>query len=237
MINIIKKSIQKSEILRYLGYPENYVDTNTNLLIDNLIDKCLLGINPRFVYLTFPATFDSNNNLVYLDGSNLVLSGQSVYTHLYGSSKIVCLAATMGIEAEKNIKMATYNDLTSSLIMDAIYNECIEKLCDTAETKIKDDDLLKDMYSSTRFSPGYGDLPLSIQPAIIQVLKAEKTIGLTCSKNNLLIPRKSVTAFIGFSDKNIYNNMTTTCDLCELKKNCKLRKAGKYCGLKKDNGK
>lgn len=48
-----------------------------------------------------------------------------------------------------------------------------------------------------RYSPGYGDLPLDVQSSFLRALDAQKKIGLTVSENNLLFPRKSVTAIIG----------------------------------------
>ena len=50
-----------------------------------------------------------------------------------------------------------------------------------------------------RFSPGYGDLSITIQKDFLQALNADKTVGLSLSEGNLMIPEKSVTAFIGVS--------------------------------------
>ena len=48
-----------------------------------------------------------------------------------------------------------------------------------------------------RFSPGFGDLPLAVQPAFLAALDAPRRIGLAATAGNLLVPTKSVTAVVG----------------------------------------
>ena len=50
-----------------------------------------------------------------------------------------------------------------------------------------------------RFSPGYGDFPLSCQRELLTLLRAPETIGLTAGESMLLLPTKSVTAVMGRS--------------------------------------
>lgn len=57
-----------------------------------------------------------------------------------------------------------------------------------------------------RYSPGYGNLDISIQRELLKSLDAERTIGLTASSHNILIPRKSVTAIIGVIPKEVVVN-------------------------------
>ena len=47
-----------------------------------------------------------------------------------------------------------------------------------------------------RFSPGYGDLPLSVQPAFAQELDLE-SLGVAVTDSYLLVPQKSITALVG----------------------------------------
>ena len=48
-----------------------------------------------------------------------------------------------------------------------------------------------------RFSPGYGDFPLTAQRDIFAILDCPKRIGLSLNQSLLLSPTKSVTAVIG----------------------------------------
>ena len=53
------------------------------------------------------------------------------------------------------------------------------------------------MKTGVRFSPGYGDLPLSTQKDFIRILNTERLAGVTINENYLMNPRKTVTAVCG----------------------------------------
>ena len=53
------------------------------------------------------------------------------------------------------------------------------------------------MKASSRFSAGYGDLPLELQEKIFEILKPEKQMGVFLSESFIMSPSKSVTAFVG----------------------------------------
>ena len=48
----------------------------------------------------------------------------------------------------------------------------------------------------TRFSPGYGDLSLALQPAILSLLDGA-SLGVSATVDHMLIPEKSVFAIQG----------------------------------------
>ena len=81
-----------------------------------------------------------------------------------------------------------------------------------------------------RYSPGYGDYPIECQGAFLSALNAGRLIGLTVTESNILLPRKSVTAVIGISEKEIESSEKRGCDSCKLRETCKFRKEGKGCG-------
>ena len=81
--------------------------------------------------------------------------------------------------------------------MQAIGAERIEALCDSLCEELKSSLKTEGKTSKPRFSPGYGDLPLSFQKDVFRVLEPEKRIGLTLNASLLMSPTKSVTAIIG----------------------------------------
>ncbi|MFD2385920.1 hypothetical protein [Enterococcus rivorum] len=90
--------------------------------------------------------------------------------------------------------------MSKSLILDACCTEYIEKICDLAECEIEESIAEERLVLNRRFSPGYGDLALDIQPKFLATLEANRRIGLNLSESLLMIPRKSVTAIIGLFD-------------------------------------
>ena len=56
------------------------------------------------------------------------------------------------------------------------------------------------LYLRPRFSPGYGDLDISHQRAMFDLLELEKRLGLSLTQTHMMLPEKSVTAIAGLSD-------------------------------------
>ncbi len=71
-------------------------------------------------------------------------------------------------------------------------------------------------------------MDISIQRNLLKSLDAERTMGLTVSSHNILIPRKSVTAIIGIIPKEIIVKKKS-CNQCNKFSSCKFRKTGEIC--------
>ena len=84
------------------------------------------------------------------------------------------------------------------------------------------------LYCNYRFSPGYGDLPLSVQPTVLAALDAQRRLGITLSSSLLMTPTKSVTAIIGMF-KEPQPKSHPSCAGCPLIDFCKIRPTGRTC--------
>ena len=51
--------------------------------------------------------------------------------------------------------------------------------------------------SHPRYSPGFGDLPITVQKEFLNLLDAGRRMGITLGESFLMAPSKSVTAIIG----------------------------------------
>ena len=51
--------------------------------------------------------------------------------------------------------------------------------------------------SVSRFSAGYGDFPLECQRGLLEMLRADKILGISLNDSLLMTPAKSVTAVVG----------------------------------------
>lgn len=54
---------------------------------------------------------------------------------------------------------------------------------------------------SFRISPGYGDLPLSLNKEIVKLFKDEVDVDVL-EDSYVLVPRKTITALVGWREKN-----------------------------------
>lgn len=222
-----KLYINKAEVLRYLGGRGQKLEDNMKLLIDECIEEIKEYINFKYTYKIFNVKLE--NEGIKLHTSNLIFKGSDIKQHLKDSSKCAVLALTLGGLVDTKIRYYEKINLTKSLILDACATTAVEWVCDEVENIIKRD-AEKEGYGITyRYSPGYGDFPIDIQPEILNHLEAQKKIGLTATETNILIPRKSVTAIIGFQDKNIIRQHPG-CTQCSKYTQCGYRRGGNYCG-------
>ena len=195
-----KLEIPKDEVLRYLGYRSQLIDEKLDELIDLTIEESKTLIAPRFITSRCKVSLVENG--VKLLGTSVILTGNDIKEHLKDSKECVLMGVTIGGNIEKRINLYGKTNLTKSLILDSCATTAVEEICDKVEDYIKSEVIGNGEFITFRYSPGYGDLSLDVQKDIINILKSEKTIGLTVSTHNLLMPRKSVTAIIGLIPKN-----------------------------------
>lgn len=219
-------NIENNHVLTFLGYQNQNLNDSILNMINSCKEESITLVNEKFVYGIYNIEIDKNNDIKLLN-TNVILSGESIKRHLKDCNKVILFACTLGIDIEKKIRLYEKIELTKSIILDACASLLVESLCDDIEKIIKKD-LIKDYNYTLRFSPGYGDLDIRLQKGIIRLLDANKKIGLTCSSNFILIPRKSVTAIIGISNKDIKSEYNI-CDSCRARSNCMYKRNNKKC--------
>jgi hypothetical protein len=219
--------INKEEVLRYLGYKGQDIDENMNNTIEECRDEIKKVIMPRVVYSY--KNIKLSDDGVEVITTNLILKGNDIKEHLKNSTECVLMAVTLGNEVEKRTRLYEKTNLTKALILDACATTAVEEVCDIVENSVKEKAILSGMNITFRYSPGYGDLPLDVQNSFLRALEAQKKIGLTVSENNLLFPRKSVTAIIGIVNSGI-EKKRKSCKECSNYENCSFRREGENCG-------
>lgn len=228
MFKLSELTIPREEVLRYLGHKSSQkIDDNINNLIDECIEETKKIINPKFVFAEYTKTLIDDG--VKIDGTNLILEGNDIREHLKSAKKVVLMAVTLGNNIEQKTRLYERINLTKAVILDSCATTAVEEICDKIEEYVKEEALKEDLGITFRYSPGYGDLPLDVQKNFVNTLRADKTIGLTVSENNLLMPRKSVTAIIGLIPKDM-EVKKRGCEVCKNYENCSFRKEGKSCG-------
>ncbi len=204
----------RKETLRYLGY-KGEPDEQTEKLLDRAEKELKTVVSPNFCWKVLPKA-DCGNILV----------GDDIKAHLTGCEKLIFFAATLGSAADRIIRAAEISNMAYAVVLDAYASAMIEEYCDYCEEEMKKK---TGGFYTTRFSAGYGDYPISLQGEFIRVLSADKLIGLTATENHILVPRKSVTAVIGITDKE-QAEIKNKCDGCNMKNMCRFRKEGLNCG-------
>ncbi|MCR4793622.1 MAG: 5-methyltetrahydrofolate--homocysteine methyltransferase [Ruminococcus sp.] len=215
--------ISLSEAARYMGIKGTPTEA-----ISGMLERCERlvreRVRPKYVYLETSVEFSENG--VVLGAMSEPLTGEDIKRHLSGCDRAVMLAATLSQEADKLIRQAAVTDMAESLAIDCLCSAAVEQVCNRAEEEIFQKHETK--YRTWRFSPGYGDLPISLQKSFLIALNAQRRIGLTVTESSLLIPSKSVTAIIGISDKPIEKSKRG-CAVCNMRESCAFRASGIKC--------
>ncbi len=163
----------------------------------------------------------------YLPAPDLALTGQSAKRMLEECDRAVLLCCTLGAVFDSYLRALQSRDMAKALLTDAYGNALVEAGCDAAEEEIAQ--RLPGFYLTDRFSPGYGDLPLALQPSLCKALQTEYRLGVYVTDSLLMNPCKSVTAVIGLSRQPQMARIRG-CAYCSMKDTCQIRKGGKTCG-------
>lgn len=214
-------SIDKKQVLRYLGYQQQNLDKRITTLIDKCVAETLYLIQPRTVYKLFDIKRDRGQ--LYLEQAILKLLGQDIDTHLKQAHSCVLLAITLGNAIDTKIRFYEKADMTKALILDACASAAIEQVANNLCAQVGAELKAQGKQLTTRFSPGYGDFPIENQRDFIAVLNADKAIGLTASSYSVLLPRKSITAIAGIVDKRQPEEQKG-CRTCNKSSDCQFRK-------------
>ena len=113
-------------------------------------------------------------------------------------------------------------------VVDAMASAVMEELCNALEAEIRTSVQAQGHYLTGRFSPGYGDCPLTLQQPFAIALDTVRGLGMAVTPENLLTPRKSVTAILGVADHPV-TGTRAGCGHCLLREKCEYRKRGTTC--------
>lgn len=222
--------IDRAEALGYLGYAGQPLDDQLQQRFDAAVEACERDLVPRSIWASFridQATLQ--DTAVVLHGSSLVLEGRSIAQHLEGAVEAVLLACTLGAKSEQELRRRTALSPADALMYSAAASALVEAAANEAEAAIVAEAATRGLRANFRYSPGYGDFPLTVQPAFLAALDATRRIGLTATETNLLVPAKSITAVIGLFDGEPPHGGRSSCDACQLRASCKLRTQGRTC--------
>ena len=180
----------RREILRYAMCP-GCDEPKMLELMEACIEECrkFAAFSYRVSYCELPViSLDENSGDIDLE--HIKVRSCDLARNLSGCGSVIVFAATIGPGIDRLIKKYTNLDPVKALFMQAIGAERAETMCNlfcqTFPEKLR-----------PRFSPGFGDLALSVQPEVLRLTNAKKNLAITLDEGFLMSPSKSVTAFTG----------------------------------------
>lgn len=212
------------EAMRYLGAGAG--DDALRRQLAEVAAELTAALEPRYVYRVFDLVREGDT--IFLAGTGVGLTGTTASTMLAQCRRAALLACTLGPGFDTLLRKEQARDMGRAVMLDACGSAWVESGCNAAEAELRT--RLPGLFLTDRFSPGYGDLPLAVQPAVCAALDAERRLGIHVSDSLLMNPVKSVTAVIGIADRPQMARVRG-CAYCAMAADCRLRKGGKHCGI------
>lgn len=222
---ITVSDIDRDEAFRYMA-AEGYTPEGTLADITEECEKRLLAaVRPVYTYRVLPIESIDDSGVV-LPG--IIFPGKDITELLAGCTHAVLMCATVGAAVDALIRRMQSEDMAKAVVTDALASAAIEQVCNKFDILLAEK--YPDRYFTFRFSPGYGDLPLTMQHELLSVLNASRLAGITLDSSGLMLPMKSVSAVCGMSVSPL-ERKKTGCAFCRMKDNCSFRRKGVRCGF------
>lgn len=182
------------EVLRYAGVRQDVADMEA--LARSCFDEARGGLSYRVCYaeLALEHTEPDEPGLGFAR-----VRSASLKERLMGCDRVVVFVATLGLAHDRLITRYMTRTPSRALMLDALGAERVEALCDAFCKELAADAASRGYACRPRFSPGYGDLPLSLQRDIIRLLDTPRRIGVSLGESLLMTPTKSVSAIVGLA--------------------------------------
>lgn len=225
MDNITITEINREEAFRYMAAEGFTPDGVLADLADECEKRIIETVRPRYTYKVYPIESNNGSETV-LSGFPAKLEGKDISNLLEGCHSAVVMCATIGAEADALIRRMQAEDMAKAVMTDSFASVAAEQVCNAFDEIIREK--YPDKFITWRFSPGYGDFPISIQKKLLEALNAMRLAGVCLNPSGMLTPVKSVTAVCGISDHELPKRRRG-CASCTMKGRCAYRKRGTRC--------
>jgi len=207
-------TIDKKEVLRYLGYGKKQADEPVLKKIDTIAEQMKKSLSCKASYEKYP--------LILMDDmicfGSIKTKSADLKKNLSGCSDVIVFCATIGIDADRIISKCGITSPADAVIAQALGATLIEAWCDIlCERFCK----MEGKPLKPRFSPGYGDFPLTMQKELLNMVDASRKVGVTLTESLLMMPSKSVSAIVGIGGED--GHAKGGCKNCD-NKNCSYRR-------------
>ena len=192
--------VNEREVLRYAGCAGvSHDDAMYSVLQECIKEASAPGVCSFLIcYRIVPVTITGGNQI---DFDILSTVSDDLAGCLKDCSEAVLLSATIGYGIDRIIGRYNRVNPAKALFMQAIGAERIESMldafCKELPEIVASITQREKVVARPRYSPGYGDLPLAIQPDFLRVTNATNRLGITLNDSLLMAPSKSVTAIVG----------------------------------------
>ncbi|MCX5851368.1 MAG: hypothetical protein NT072_04845 [Deltaproteobacteria bacterium] len=160
-------------------------------MLNEALDAVAREVRPKVMYRMLPVRSLTGKSIRTDAGAVKSVKLARLAQNCRGDVFVVFVIATLGEAFEDLYRRET--SLSGQFIIDAVGSECAELVTDGWNNKWNSLIKRRGHECSLRFSPGYCDWKLEGQTVIFGALDAD-AIGVTLTKDYLMIPAKSISA-------------------------------------------
>ncbi len=187
-------TLDLAEIARYMRMGRALPEGALADRVDVLLKRALATARPARVWRRFALS----GGRIGSPPVSIEVAGR-LARHLDGCRSVYLACGTLGVGYDAFQRAVSALSGADALIAQAIGAAMIEKWMDETEREISTE-LAPGEALVARYSPGYGDFPLSRQRELLALLDATRTVGVSLTDTLLMAPSKSVSAVIGVKD-------------------------------------
>ncbi len=188
------RDTDRRSILRYLGFKGGEVPPEAAEELDRCFEGMLKKAELRAEARLFPLRFLSEEHFFVGD---LEINSRYLGRNLKGCDEAYMMAATLGMGTERLLRKASLTNVGEHMYYQAIAAAMTDTWCDWVNDRLLEESEKEGFSLRNRFSPGFGDLSMELQRDFMRILEMQKHLGITLTDGLMMLPTKSVTAFIG----------------------------------------
>ena len=224
------RETDRKEIRRYLGYYGKKADEEIEEQIGICLEEMCTAAEPRAVFRRCGLILYEDGRIQItalpedrVQGTLLETASKSLARNLRGCCGAYLMAVTLGQGPDLVVRRAGVLSPGKMVICQAAGAAMTEAWCDEVNREIREQAARMGLGCRPRFSPGYGDLPLTLQRDFERALDMKKEIGIALTDSLLMVPTKSVTAIIGLTQENTDCDIKG-CETCSSAEGCSFRR-------------
>ena len=191
--NYIAGEVNRKEVFGYAGV--RAPSERDNELLDSVIGE--VGEVLGRTALTYVDVSEKNGE-IRIGSASAFAPRFSAY--LSGTSQAAVFVCTVGQSFDRLVARYRITSSARALMIDALGSERVERIADAVSSAVADYASDIGLCALGRFSPGYGDLPLTLQRDIFRLINPTRYIGVGLSEECIMTPSKSVSAIIGLKE-------------------------------------
>jgi len=190
-------NINFSTVMALMGYhrEKTVMGEDFKNKVMEIINRGISLSKPRGAYIM--RKIKKKGDIITFYNTPLKIKSKNIEKLLSDAVFTVFIGVTIGKKLEEAVdKFARNNQQEVSVILDTVGSEAAESLAELLNNYIEIWARQNKFSITMRYSPGYGDLPVSFQKSMEKELELDK-IGVQVTEKFMLLPQKSITALIG----------------------------------------